>query len=118
MKITYHLKRLKTKNPNFSKSAKLDTNILENSFDNHEEKFKWPNAGFAYKNALLSTTVAPTSSEYIDSNLLNLIEETSNIRYYLTPNAATGILRRVDRQGRTLFGPLRKGLELLSKKDK
>ena len=33
--------------------------------------------------------------------------------YYLSPNAAEGILRRVDNQGRTLFYPLRIALEKL-----
>jgi DNA (cytosine-5)-methyltransferase 1 len=32
-------------------------------------------------------------------------------RYYLTSNAAEGIIRRVDNQGRKLFPPLRKALE-------
>ena len=41
------------------------------------------------------------------------VEETKSV-YYLSPNAAEGILRRVDGQKRTLFHPLRIALEKLS----
>ena len=34
--------------------------------------------------------------------------------YFLSQNAAIGILRRVDRMGRHLLPPLRKSLEILS----
>ena len=36
-------------------------------------------------------------------------------RYYLSPNAARGILRRVESQGRNLFPPLKKSLEALAR---
>ena len=35
-------------------------------------------------------------------------------RYFLSPNAATGILRRADQMGRNLFPPFRSALEILS----
>lgn len=49
------------------------------------------------------------------STLYQIVEKDDvNPRYYLTPNAAEGILRRVDNNNRQLFGPLRDGLEKLS----
>lgn len=102
-------------NPNFSKYSVIDNTTLKNGFDNHDIKFKWPSAGAAFEETLLTATVPPCPSENIYSNLLNLIEETDKKRYYLSPNAAAGILRRVDKQKRTLYQPLRKALEKLSK---
>lgn len=58
--------------------------------------------------------VSPTPSTIIKSSLLDLIEKDDvSSMYYLSPNAAEGILRRVDNQGRTLFSPLRIALEKL-----
>lgn len=104
-------------NPNFKKFSLLDDVTLDNSFDNHEDKFKWPNAGVAFGKLLLCATVPPCPSNCINSNLLHLIEDSSDTKYYLSPNAATGILRRVNRQGRTLYSPLHKALEKLSQLD-
>ena len=104
-------------NPNFSKFALLDEITLENSFDNHEEKFKWPNAGVAFGKSLLCSSIPPCPIDCISTNLLPLIEDTSDPKYFLSPNAATGILRRVNRQGRTLYQPLQKALEKLSQLD-
>jgi DNA (cytosine-5)-methyltransferase 1 len=36
-------------------------------------------------------------------------------KYFLSQNAAKGMLRRAERMGRELFLPLRKALEILSK---
>lgn len=104
-------------NPNFAKFSLMDETALGNSFDNHEEKFKWPNAGVAYGKILICTTVPPCPSSCIKSNLYHLIEDSSDSRYFLSPHAATGILRRVNRQGRTLYSPLHKALEKLSQLD-
>ena len=53
--------------------------------------------------------------EPISTNLYEIVEKgATKPRYYLTPNAAEGILRRVDSNNRRLFEPLREGLELLS----
>ena len=104
-------------NPNFAKFPLLDEITLDNSFDNHEEKFKWPNSGVAFGKSLLCSSVPPCPSSCVNSNLLHLIEDTSDSKYYLSPNAASGILRRVNRQGRTLYSPLHKALEKLSQLD-
>lgn len=50
----------------------------------------------------------------ITSDLYSIVEKDKTAdRYYLTPNAAEGILRRVD-NNRHLFPPLREGLEKLA----
>jgi len=46
-----------------------------------------------------------------------LLEQSREVpqKYFLSPNAAKGILRRADRMGRSLFPPLREALEILAK---
>lgn len=101
-------------NVNFREKGSINEALLINDFERHEDKFKWPNAGMAFGNSIFTTTLPPAPSELVESNLLLLIEDNDKQRYHLSPNAATGILRRVDRQGRTLYKPLRTALEKLS----
>ena len=76
---------------------------------------KWGKSGFAWENTFVFSDAFPTPSSYIPSSLAALLQkDCNNSSYFLTPNAAKGILRRVDSQGRTLFPPLRKALEKLS----
>lgn len=101
-------------NINLKRDGSFDELLLLNDFNKHNDKFKWPNAGIAYGNSIFTTTIPPLPCKQISSNLLSLIEDNDKERYQLSPNAATGILRRVDRQGRTLYKPLRTALEKLS----
>ena len=74
---------------------------------------KWPKAGIAWGDGYIGGNVAPTPHRPIESSLVTVVERDHVSRkYYLTPNAAEGILRRVDNQGRKLFGPLRAALEI------
>lgn len=75
--------------------------------------YKWPKAGIAWGDGYIGGNVAPTPHKPIESSLTTIVEcDHVSRKYYLTPNAAEGILRRVDNQGRKLFGPLRTALEL------
>ncbi len=74
---------------------------------------KWPRAGIAWGDGYVGGNVAPAPHKPIESSLTAVVERNRVSRkYYLTPNAAEGILRRVDNQGRKLFEPLRTALEL------
>lgn len=74
---------------------------------------KWPKAGIAWGDSYIGGNVPPTPHRPIESSLTTIVERDHVSRkYYLTPNAAEGILRRVDNQGRKLFGPLRTALEI------
>ena len=77
---------------------------------------RWPNSGMAWGGECSTAGISESPSHAKESTLLPAIE-TQNVpqRYFLSPNAAAGILRRTDRMGRTLFPPLRKSLEILSK---
>lgn len=75
---------------------------------------KWRTGGCAYQGMCVTANVSPAPSEPISSRLIDIIEKQEvDARYYLSPNAAEGILRRVDKNARTLFQPLREALERL-----
>jgi len=78
-------------------------------------KFKWTSGGCAFGTDCLLTTVSPAPNAPIASKLGDLIENGKIAdKYFLSPNAAEGILRRVHSQGRTLFGPLEDALARLA----
>lgn len=90
------------------------TDLSELDFTNDNFNYKWAKGGFAWKGGYIECNIYPTPAEIRKSSLLKLIERgDKSPSYYLSPNAAEGILRRVDHQGRTLFQPLRAALENL-----
>lgn len=79
------------------------------------EKIIWPKAGILWKDIFIANSTHPSLSEPVHSDLIEIIERTKpDVRYFLSPNAAEGILRRVDSQNRHLFPHLRSALERLS----
>jgi DNA (cytosine-5)-methyltransferase 1 len=102
----------KTYVPEFSKTDWVRDALTGIDFTDSTKAYKWPKAGLAWMEGYIGANVSPTPETQIQSSLLDVIETTSVSRkYYLTPNAAEGILRRVDNQGRKLFEPLRVALE-------
>lgn len=82
---------------------------------NSPQKIIWPNAGILWRGAVITNRISPSLSNPLSSDLLDLVEKNRpDQRYFLSANAAEGILRRVDTQGRQLFPPLRQALERLS----
>lgn len=98
----------------FNKPTLSRNDFLEMDFMNIDTKFVWSKGGIVWGNKCVGCNAYPTPRNPIESSLLPLIEKGRNKQHlYLTPNAAEGILRRVDHQNRTLFGPLRTALEKL-----
>lgn len=98
--------------PEFKKSKWYSGNLADIDFSNSETTYKWPRAGIAWEGSYVGGNVPPSPAGKIPSSLLDIVEKKHvNRKYYLTPNAAEGILRRVDNQGRQLFAPLRIALE-------
>lgn len=101
--------------PEFARKNWSETKLSEMDFDNPDNEFDWPNGGVAYNDKYIGAEVAPTPLTLRVSNLLDLIQrEDVDDEFYLSSNAATGILRRVDNAHRTLFAPLRAALEVLA----
>ncbi len=99
--------------PEFKNSI-WSTKLDEVDFSNEEIKHKWERGGIAWKDSVIQCSINPTPSAIVESSLSDLIEKEDVAQcYYLSPNAAEGIIRRVNRQGRTLFAPLRTALEEL-----
>lgn len=91
--------------------------IDETDFSDERKMFKWPKSGIAWGNGYVGGGIPPSPRVPVKSALYDIVEKESvGVRYYLSANAATGILRRVDSQGRKLFPPLRKALEKESRK--
>ena len=87
-------------------------------FSDTKNEYKWKRGGLVWHNRYIECNVSPTPSKIVKSSLFDLIEKDQiNPVYYLSPNAAEGILRRVDSQNRSLFAPLRIALEKLSSKN-
>jgi len=98
--------------PEFRSVDWKDNAIESVDFMDDSMEYNWPCAGLLWNGKFIATKVYPTPSKVIYSSLGDLVEhEKASQRYYLSPNAAEGILRRVDRQNRQLFAPLRTALE-------
>ena len=79
---------------------------------------RWPNSGMLLDGVLLTAKTSESPNHASASTLSDVIETGEVQRqYFLSPNAAKGILRRVDRMGRNLRPHLRKSLEILAEKD-
>lgn len=98
-----------------------DTNWL--NFDKIEDDLlagqfvhRWKSGGCAFANKIVEGKASSAPSKIIDSSFVKVLDPTiPDDRYFLTPNAATGILRRVDAEKRNLFAPMRRALEILVK---
>lgn len=68
---------------------------------------KWATGGVGYMDLLIDAPAAPAPCTPVMSKFSAIVEEELvDERYYLSPNAASGMIRRVDKLGRTLFKPL------------
>jgi DNA (cytosine-5)-methyltransferase 1 len=76
---------------------------------------KWRPGGCAIDEGAIHAVCSTAPSKPLTRRLVEIIDkENVDKRYYLSPNAAEGILRRVESQNRTLFEPLHKALQRLS----
>jgi DNA (cytosine-5)-methyltransferase 1 len=74
--------------------------------------YRWKGCGLAFGDLIIEGATAPAPSSIITSKFVELLDSAiPDERYFLTANAAVGILRRADAVGRTLFVPMRKALE-------
>ena len=78
---------------------------------------RWPTSGILSDGVCLTAKTSESPNHANESTLLGVIE-TSRVpeEYFLSPNAAKGMLRRANQMGRPLFPHLRKALEILAEK--
>lgn len=98
--------------PDFKQSSTVSIRLAD--LEDLDLTIKWKTGGCAYEGECVTNNVSPAPSKAISSRLIDIVEKQEvDIRYYISPNAAEGILRRVDNNERTLFQPLREALERL-----
>lgn len=72
---------------------------------------RWKTSGCAWGNAIFEATASPAPFKPVVSQFKDVLDEdVPDDRYFLTPNAAAGILRRAESVGRTLFEPMKNAL--------
>lgn len=80
-------------------------------------KGKWGGAGASWETvtALPGVLWMPNTGEcpsvVVESHLSAILEDTPHTKYYLSPKACTGILRRAERRGKKLPSKLKAALE-------
>jgi DNA (cytosine-5)-methyltransferase 1 len=80
-------------------------------------KIKWASAGIVDGSECVMGAVPHMPLKIIKSLFINAIDrDRPDEKYFLSPSAAKGILRRVSRQGRQLFEPLAEALSKLQNK--
>jgi DNA (cytosine-5)-methyltransferase 1 len=82
------------------------------------ERKKWKAGGCAFQGSVVDIPASTSPVSPIPSRFVDIVEKRRvDARYYLTPNAARGIIRRVDKMGRKLFAPLDASLRRLASSD-
>jgi len=109
---------------NHAPDLRCDTNWLD--FLHIEEDLiagqfvhRWKSGGCAFGNQIVEGKASPAPAVILESSFVEALDPVvPDDRYFLTANAAIGILRRADAEGRNLFPPMRRALEILAKEAK
>src|SRR6266550_1001888 len=115
--FTTLLDYLKQANPKFLSSKTFRASSLPTKDETSEPSYeRWPTSGIVSDGVCLTAKTSESPSHAVESTLSAVIETGEvPLRYFLSQNAAKGMLKRANRMGRPLFPPLRKALEILSK---
>lgn len=98
---------------------KKATTVKLETFADHDDapKIKWNNGGVMFDGVCHMAPVSPAPRKPAHTRVVDLLDSSKpSSRYFLSPNAATGILRRVEGQDRQLFAPLDAALRRLANK--
>lgn len=103
--------------PDLQRETKwLDFDHIEEELVAGEFTHRWKSGGCAFGNKIVEGKASAAPSKIIESSFAQALDPViPDDRYFLTPNAAVGILRRVDAEKRNLFPPMRRALEILVK---
>ncbi len=103
----------KTEIGKFSKLFKSSQVVLSDL--ESREAIRWVQCGVAKGKSVWQIQAPAHPVDIIERELGEIVsKKPGESHYYLSPNAAVGILRRVDSQRRTLFGPLDKTLRRMA----
>lgn len=77
--------------------------------------YRWKNSGCAWGHEVVEGAASVAPSKIIPSRFVDILDPVvPHDRYFLTANAAAGIVRRADVVGRALFPPMRKALDKMA----
>lgn len=100
-------RRIRTAAPEFQ-SFGADTDFLN-------DVSRWKSGGCAFRGNVVQNSVSCAPAEVSLSLFVSILEKGAiNSKYFLSPNAALGIVKRVEKMGRQLFSPLDKELRNLA----
>ena len=102
------LASLETHAPEFLSSRTFQGSSLATEAGISKSLFeRWPSSGMAWDGVCLTAKTSESPNHVNECTLLDAVE-TGAVpeRYFLSPNAAAGILRRTDRMGRDVYFPL------------
>jgi DNA (cytosine-5)-methyltransferase 1 len=95
----------------------LDFAHIEEGFQQGQFVHRWKAGGCAFGDLIVEGKASPAPVVPVEPSFVEVLDKTvPDDRYFLTGNAAIGILRRADAEGRNLFPPMRRALEILAKK--
>ena len=102
--------------PQLSSSKTFRASYLPTGEQTSKSSFKvWPKSGILSDGACLIAAISESPNRAVESTLLDILEDQPvSPRYYLSPSAAMGSLRRAQAQGRHLFPPLKRAFEILA----
>jgi site-specific DNA-cytosine methylase len=93
--------------PDFSVQTRAET--LRKS-----SAFSWCDAGMGFRGVCSTANFSESPNAAVECSLSDVLEDHAPQRFFLSPRAAAGILRRAEKRGRELPTHLRQALEALS----
>lgn len=90
----------------------IDVSHILEEVDDRTFAHRWMSGGCAWDMQVVEGAASAAPSRIVPSRFVDVLDdEVPDDRYFLTANAAAGIIRRADIVGRTLFPPMRSALE-------
>ena len=75
----------------------------------------WTNAGMVWRGECLMLNISESPNDAVESSLLDILEDHVHRRFYLSPKAAAGILRRAEKRDTKLPIVLEQALQRLTR---
>lgn len=92
----------------------MELSDLHYSLKPNGHSLRWQTGGFARGNECMDIKAPEAPARVVEKPLVDVVErQKPSPHYFLSANAAEGILRRVDSQNRTLFGPMERALRAM-----
>ena len=104
--------------PDFASTSVRFQNISELHYSTKPNGhfLKWKSGGYVSGDVCIDIKAPEAPSKIVTRKLITVIDKhLPDERYFISPNAAEGILRRVTSQNRTLFGPMHEALTAMTR---